>query len=208
MPARVPIPRPETIQHSPLEDVQGLLTGVFLCSFGITVLTHLGLITGQTAGLAVILSYLTGLSFGWWFFIVNLPFWWLAWRQMGRSFTLKSLACVTGLSLGTALMPAGISFSHVNPAIGAVLFGLTTGLGLLAAFRHGGSMGGLGVFALMVQDRFEIRAGYVQLAFDGVLFAIAALLFPGAVVAYSLLGAVVLNGLIAFNHRRDWYVAG
>ena len=36
---------------------------------------------------------------------------------------------------------------------------------------------------------------------------IAVFIFPASVVAYSLLGAVVLNGVIAFNHRRDRYVA-
>jgi len=47
----------------------------------------------------------------------------------------------------------------------------------------------------------------VQLAVDGVIFAAAFLLFPASIVLYSLLGAVVLNAIIAFNHRRDRYIA-
>jgi uncharacterized membrane-anchored protein YitT (DUF2179 family) len=86
------------------------------------------------------------------------------------------------------------------------MFGVVTGIGLLAIFRHKSSLGGLGVVAIWIQDRFGIRAGYIQLGFDAVLFAVAAFLFPLSVVMYSLLGAVVLNGLIAFNHRRDWYI--
>lgn len=197
----------DAVRHSPIEDAQGLVAGVFLCGVGITVLTHLGLITGQTAGVAVILAYLTGWSFGAWFFIVNLPFWWMAWTRMGRAFTLKSLACVTGLSLATELIPLGLAFEQVNPALGAAIFGVTTGLGLLAVFRHNGSLGGLGVMAIYVQDRTGFRAGYVQLIVDAVLFTVAAFLFPLSVVAYSLMGAVVLNGMIAFNHRRDRYIA-
>ena len=197
----------DATRHTPLEDAQGLVAGVFLCGVGITVLTHLGLITGQTAGVAVILAYLTGWPFGAWFFVVNLPFWWLAWRRMGPAFTFRSLACVTGLSVATTLIPKGFVLAEVNPALGAAIFGVTTGLGLLAVFRHNASLGGLGVLALIVQDRTGFRAGYVQLMVDAVLFAVAALLFPLSVVAYSLLGALVLNGMIAFNHRRDRYIA-
>ena len=39
-----------------------------------------------------------------------------------------------------------------------------------------------------------------------VLFAVAAWLLPADRVLWSLLGALILNAVIAFNHRRDWYV--
>jgi uncharacterized membrane-anchored protein YitT (DUF2179 family) len=47
----------------------------------------------------------------------------------------------------------------------------------------------------------------VQLIVDAMLFAVAYVLFDGRVVLYSLFGAVILNGVIAFNHRRDRYIA-
>jgi uncharacterized membrane-anchored protein YitT (DUF2179 family) len=74
-------------------------------------------------------------------------------------------------------------------------------------FRHNGSLGGLGVLALLVQDSTGFRAGYVQLIADGVIFAVALFLFPLATVGWSLLGALVLNMVIAINHRRDRYIA-
>jgi len=74
-------------------------------------------------------------------------------------------------------------------------------------FRHNGSLGGLGVLALTVQDRTGFRAGYVQLGFDAVLFSVALLVLPPLMVVWSVLGAVILNTIIAFNHRRDRYVA-
>lgn len=205
MPSPVPIAQ-STIKHTPLEDVQGLATGVVMCTMGLVILTHLGLITGQTAGLAVVISYLTGLSFGPVFFAINIPFYLFAVRAMGWEFTLKSLACVAVLSLATELVPMGFAIERLDPVLGAIMFGVVTGIGLLAIFRHKGSLGGLGVVALWIQDKYGIRAGYIQLGFDAVLFVAAAFLFPLSVVMYSLLGAVVLNALIAFNHRRDWYV--
>jgi len=198
---------PSAVRHTPLEDAQGLSAGVFLCAVGLTFLTQAGLVTGQTAGVAVILSYLTGWSFGLWFFVVNLPFWWLAWRRMGAEFTLKSLGCVAALSLAADLMPLGLAIERLDTALGAAIFGVITGVGLLAIFRHKGSLGGLGVLALWIQDTTGFRAGWVQLIFDGCLFVAAALIFPWPVVLWSLFGAAVLNVVIALNHRRDRYIA-
>lgn len=194
-------------KHTLVEDVQGIGLGVLLCSVAIHILTHLGLITGQTAGIAAIISYLSGWSFGAVFFAINIPFYLLAWRRLGPTFTVKSLISVSLLSVGTTLLPQGFQIGYIHPALGAVIFGGMTGLGLLALFRHGGSLGGLGVVALMVQDSTGFRAGYVQLIADAVIFGIAFFLFPLTVVLWSLLGAVVLNMIIAINHRRDRYIA-
>ncbi|RVV99831.1 YitT family protein [Mesobaculum littorinae] len=200
-------PPHDPLDHSLIDDVQGLALGIFMCGLGVHILTHVGLITGQTAGIAVILSYLTGWSFGSVFFVINLPFYLLAYRRLGLEFTVKSLISVTLLSLVTEYLPAGFEPGRITPALGAVTFGALVGLGLLAMFRHKGSLGGLGVVALMVQDTTGFRAGYVQLIADAVIFGVAFLLFDWQVVAWSLLGAVVLNLIIAINHRRDRYVA-
>ncbi len=198
---------PNSVEHTPLDDVQGLGIGIFLCGIGVHILTSAGLITGQTAGIAVIISYLSGWSFGVVFFIVNLPFYLLAYRRLGAEFTFKSLLSVTLLSVITSVLPIGWTVGDMAPGVAAVVFGTTVGIGLLAMFRHNGSLGGLGVVALLVQDTTGFKAGYVQLIADAVIFAIGFLLFPPTVILWSLLGAVVLNLTIAFNHRRDRYIA-
>ncbi|WP_425050707.1 YitT family protein [Psychromarinibacter sp. S121] len=198
---------PNSVEHTPLDDVQGLGIGIFLCGIGVHILTSAGLITGQTAGIAVIISYLSGWSFGVVFFIVNLPFYLLAYRRLGAEFTFKSLLSVTLLSVITSVLPMGWTVGDMAPGVAAVVFGTTVGIGLLAMFRHNGSLGGLGVVALLVQDTTGFKAGYVQLIADAVIFAIGFLLFPPTVILWSLLGAVVLNLTIAFNHRRDRYIA-
>ena len=196
-----------TTDHSVTDDVQGLSLGIFLCGIGIHVLTSVGLITGQTAGLAVIIAYLTGYSFGIVFFAINLPFYFIAYKRLGMEFTVKSLISVSLLSVVTELLPLGFVIQSLDPALGAVIFGSLVGLGLLAMFRHNGSLGGLGVIALLVQDTTGFKAGWVQLITDAIIFTVALFLFPATVVVYSLLGAVVLNLIITFNHRRDRYIA-
>ena len=194
-------------RHSLIEDIQGLGLGVFVCAIGLQVLTHVGLITGQTAGIAVIISYLTDWSFGAVFFVINLPFYWLAYRRLGPEFTLKSIISVTLLSLLTGFLPGHFAIARLDPWLGALIFGALTGLGLLGLFRHNGSLGGLGIVALIVQDRLGFRAGYVQLGADAAIFATALVLFDVPTVLLSLLGAAILNMVIAINHRRDRYVA-
>ncbi|WP_417258890.1 YitT family protein [Celeribacter sp.] len=206
MPSPIPLPI-DPPKHTALEDLQGFSISLVTTAIGLSFITQLGFITGQTAGLALVISYLTDWSFSWVFWIINIPFYALAWTQMGKEFTLKSIACVTSLSLLMEVVPNWMQFSHLNPLFGIVAFGVLTGYGLLGTFRHKGSLGGLGVVALYAQDRFGIRAGLVQLGFDAILFGVAFFLFAPERVLYSLLGALILNGVIAFNHRRDRYIA-
>lgn len=194
--------------HSALEDAQGIVFGSAMAALGIAILTHLGLVTGQTAGLAVLISYASGWAFAPVFFVVNLPFYWLGFRRFGLGFTVKTFLAVGLLSGFTWVAPGWISFARLDPVVGAVLFGLVSGAGLLALFRHGASLGGVGIVALWLQDRFGLRAGWVQLGFDAVLFAVAFWVLQDVwLVALSAVGALVVNLTIAINHRRDRYIA-
>ena len=194
-------------QHSPLEDAQGIAYGGLMAAFGIVILTHLGFVTGQTAGLAVLISYATGWSFGAVFFVINLPFYWIGWKRMGKVFVLKTFAAVGLLSVASIVLPRYVSCETLHPAVGAVLFGFVSGSALLALFRHGASLGGVGIVALYLQDKTGFRAGWTQILFDIAVFSVALLLRDVQTVAWSFLGALVTNVVIAFNHRRDRYIA-
>lgn len=194
------------LEHTLLEDAQAFLLGTAMCALGVQFLTHAGLITGQTAGLAVLASYLTGWSFGAVFFVVNLPFYLLAWFRMGPRFTVKSFVAVAMLSAVSELLPEVFVIGAIHPGVAAFLAGCTIGLGLIVLFRHGGSLGGVGVLALYLQDRIGFQAGWTQLIFDACLFAVAVFLLDPVLVGYSLAGSVVVNLIIAVNHRRDRYI--
>jgi uncharacterized membrane-anchored protein YitT (DUF2179 family) len=195
------------LEHSAAEDAQAFVLGAAMCALGIEFLRANGLVTGQTAGLAVLLSYVTPWSFGAVFLAVNLPFWALALWQMGLRFTVKSVIAVSLLALFSDLLPRVFEIGRVEPAVGAALAGGCIGLGLIVLFRHGASLGGVGVLALWLQERTGLRAGWTQLAFDACLFAAALAVLDPVLVVWSLLGAVAVNLIIAVNHRRDRYVA-
>lgn len=195
------------VRHSVIDDAQGIAYGSLMAAFGIVILTHLGFVTGQTAGLAVLISYMTGWSFGAVFFVINLPFYWFGYRRMGGVFVLKTFVAVGLLSLLAQYLPHWISFEALNPALGAVLFGFISGSALLALFRHGASLGGVGIMALYLQDKTGFKAGWTQLIFDACVFALALAVRDWRTVAWSALGALVINLVIALNHRRDRYIA-
>lgn len=197
----------DPVRHTLIDDAQGLAYGGVMAAFGIVILTHLGLVTGQTAGLAVLISYATGWGFGPVFFAINLPFYWFGYRRMGLAFVIKTFLAVALLSGLSVLLPQYVSFATLHPALGAVLFGFVSGSALLALFRHGASLGGVGIMALYLQDRTGFRAGWTQLAFDAVVFALALGLRDWRTVAWSALGALVVNLVITLNHRRDRYIA-
>ncbi len=198
---------PPSLSHSHLDDAQGLAYGSTMAAFGMMILTHLGLVTGQTAGLAVLISYATGWGFGPVFFAINLPFYWFGYRRMGLAFVVKTFIAVGAVSVLATLLPRVITFDHINPVFGALLFGLVSGSALLALFRHGASLGGVGIMALWLQDRTGLRAGISQLGFDVIVFALALLVRDAPLVAISAIGSLVVNLMIAMNHRRDRYIA-
>jgi uncharacterized membrane-anchored protein YitT (DUF2179 family) len=197
---------PEPTRHSPLENVFGLLTGVFVASLGIYLIQACGAVTGGTAGLSLLLSYATPLSFGVLFLLVNLPAFAVAAWQKGAGFTVRSLLCVAGVSLATKWQADVLALDGLDKTYGVVAGNLLAGTGLLILFRHGASLGGFNVFALLLQERVGLRAGYVQMALDVAVVVGSALVVRPGLVALSALGAVVVNLVIALNHRPGRYL--
>ena len=111
------------------------------------------------------------------------------------------------MSVISELFPYVLSIDMVHPAIGAVLGGILAGIGLISLFRHGATLGGIGIVALWLQDTRGFQAGNTQLIFDLFVFGLAFMILPFEVVIWSLLGAAILNMIMTINHRRDRYVA-
>lgn len=204
-PASAALPR---LAHRPQDDLQGLLTGTLFAALGIFLFQHAGLVPGGTVGLALLLHYATGLNVGAALFLVNLPFYVLAWVRLGRAFTLKTVASVGLLSLVAWMLPLGIDLQRVAPAVAAVLGGLLCGAGMLMLFRHGASLGGINVLVLHLQQKLGWPAGKVQMALDAAV-VLAGGLFAGGwrTLAYSILAVVALNLALVFNHKPGRYTA-
>lgn len=194
-------------RHAPWEDAFGMAVGVVMVGLALAIYEKLGMVTGGVAGMALVLHYATGLSVSLGFFVINLPFYILAILRMGWAFTLKTFAAVAVLTVIIRYQPLVLSFEEIDPYWGAILAGLLLGMGLLAMFRHRASLGGVGILALYVQDKFRWRAGWVQMAIDLSILASALWVTDLWLVALSVLSAIILNLVLAVNHREDRYVA-
>ncbi len=194
-------------RHSLFDDAQALLTGTLFVGLGLALFRHAGLMTGGTVGLAFLAHYATGAAFGPLFFVINLPFYALAWQRMGRRFTLKTLAAVTLLSLLSEALPHWLRLQQVAPWFAAVGGGLLVGAGFVILFRHRASLGGLNVLVLWLQERFGWRAGHVQMAIDTVILLASWPWIDAPRLALSVLAAAAMNFALAINHRPGRYMA-
>jgi uncharacterized membrane-anchored protein YitT (DUF2179 family) len=200
-----PSERPQRVPHSRFENMVALLIGTFAVSFGLYLLKEVGVATGGTAGIALLASYASGWSFGVWFVIVNVPFFALAIWRMGWRFTLKTLVAVVLVSLFSEVHPLLLEIRHLDPIYATILGSLLAGIGLIVLFRHQASLGGVNILALYLQQRRGWRAGYVQLVVDVLIVLAAFATLPVPMVLLSVVGAVILNMIIAMNHRPDRY---
>jgi uncharacterized membrane-anchored protein YitT (DUF2179 family) len=197
----------EVQRHSLFEDVSALITGTLLVSLGVALLGKAGLITGGTVGIAFLLHYVTGVSFGKLFFLINVPFYFLAVKKLGWTFTLKTFGAVFLLSAFSEMLPLVFKVEMLNPLYGATMGGLLAGVGLLVLFRHKASLGGINVLVLYLQERFGLRAGLMQLALDAGILLLSVSRISLASFAISLLGAAMLNMTLAINHKPGRYMA-
>jgi uncharacterized membrane-anchored protein YitT (DUF2179 family) len=195
------------LKHGLYEDIQALVTGTLFVSLGVVMFGHTGLLTGGTAGVAFLIHYATGWNFGLVFFVINLPFYGLAWKRMGKRFTLKTFAAVGLMAAFSNLVPQMVQFGELNPLFTAVFGGLLMGTGMLILFRHRSSLGGFNVLVLYLQERFGWRAGRIQMALDCAIVLCAFALTDWQHIALSVLGAVALNQTLATNHRAGRYMA-
>ncbi|WP_108125638.1 YitT family protein [Saccharospirillum mangrovi] len=194
-----------TTTHSVPEDALALVAGALFVSLGLLLFKHQGFLTGGTAGLALVLTKVLPFSFGQVFFVINLPFYWLAYSRMGGRFTLNTFVSVAAVSLLADNLSLVIELGRVNAIFAAIMGGFLIGTGMLVFFRHRSSLGGVGILALYVQERFGLSAGRLQMGVDVAIVCVGFFLVPLPVLALSILGALALNVVIALNHKPGRY---
>lgn len=199
-----PVEQPRTA-HTALEDVLAIVIGTLMVSFGVVMLRQVGTLTGGTAGMAFLAHYLTQVSFGTAFFIINLPFYYLSIRRMGWQFTLKTFSAVALVSVFSDLHPLFIHFDHLQPFYATLFGNVIMGIGFIVLFRHKASLGGVNILALFLQDKYGLRAGKLQMGVDCCIVLASLFVVSYEMLIASILGAVIVNLIIAMNHRPGRY---
>lgn len=193
-------------RHTFLEDAQAILTGSLIVSLGVVMYAHSMLALGGNSGLALLVQYVTGWNFAVVFSLINLPFYILAVMRMGWAFTVRTFIAVSLVSVLVRLTGQWVTFATLSPVYSSVVGSCLIGVGMLILFRHRTGLGGINILAMWVQEKFGWRAGYVQLGIDLVILGIAFFVLPPDNLALSVLGAVIVNMILALNHRPGRYM--
>ncbi|BAU98795.1 MULTISPECIES: YitT family protein [Aurantimicrobium] len=191
--------------HSLLDDIVGISASALLASVGVFLMDSGHVVTGGIAGLALLISYATPLSFSVVWILASIPFLPLAVWKKGWNFTLRSLVAIVLVSLFTQLTAMNLGPLDIDPLFGAVVGNVVASIGVLGLFRHRSSLGGFNVVALIAQEQYGWRAGYVQLVIDLAIVAGAFFVASPVIVLYSAVGAFVFNFILALNHREGRY---
>jgi len=194
-------------QHSKIEDALAMLIGTFMLSFAMTLLQQAGIMTGGTAGLSLLIHYITDIKFGVLFFLINIPFYYFAYKKMGLALVVKTFIAVALLAGFTEIIPHFFHLSDVNPIYATLFANVLMGVSFLILFRHRSSLGGINLLALYLQERFKIPAGKVQMGIDITILLTSLFFVDWKLILISILGAVVLNSIILLNHKNSRYVA-
>lgn len=197
----------QIIPHSAGEDIFGVLTGTFVAALGLYILEQAEAVSGGTAGIALLLSFGTPLSLAWLFILVNIPFFALALWRKSVKFTLKTVVSVSIVSGLIAICERYFPIPEMHPVFGVIAGHVLAGVGLLILFRHGSSIGGFNILAIIAQEQFNLRAGYVQMGLDISVILLALTVIAPQNVLLSATGAVIMNLILAFNHRPGRYRA-
>ncbi|WEK15087.1 MAG: YitT family protein [Candidatus Microbacterium phytovorans] len=193
-------------EHSVVEDVLGILTGTFVASFGLHLLHAAHAVTGGTAGLSLLLGYATPWPFWVLFAVINLPFAALAVWKKGWDFTIRTAVSIALVSAFAVVHQAFLPIVEIEPIYAVLAGNLLAGVGVLILFRHRSSVGGVHIIALLLQERLGIRAGWSLMVFDVLVIVAALLVVPWPIVLLSAAGAVLLNLVLALNHRPGRYL--
>ena len=116
--------------------------GALLVSFGLEIfLVPNNIIDGGIVGISIIMSYLTGIKLELFLLILNVPFLYLGYRQIGKKFVVTTLFGLSVLSLGTLFL-LNVPVPTENPLLASIFGGAFLGVGVGMVIRSGGSLDG------------------------------------------------------------------
>ncbi len=135
--------------------------------------------TGGTAGMAILLSYLTGMTIGTLMLAINLPILLCGWRMLGTAFAARSVLSIFLSSFFVDLFREYLVLEPLShETLLATLYGgIAIGVGIGLMLRGNASAGGTSTIARMVAARTNIKAGQFILACDVVIIISAGIVF-------------------------------
>ena len=182
----------------------GMTIGALLAALAIRVfLIPNELIDGGVIGISLILGRLYGNEYlSLYLLALNLPFLYLAWRYIRRSFVLHMLAAVVLFALFLSLLEKLPSFA-ADPLEAIVIGGAILGAGVGLIIRYGGCTDGTEILAILINRKQGYTVGQVVLFINIFIFAAYGWIFDDWHIALRSL----MTYIVAFK-MMDIVIAG
>jgi len=142
-------------------------------------------IDGGVMGISLLTQHQTGISLSLLIILLNLPFLMLGWRQISRTFSIKSITAITMLAIAVAVIPYPTITN--DKILVAVFGGFFLGAGIGLSIRGGAVIDGTEVLAIYLTRKISLTVGDLILIFNIVIFSVAAYLLSVEVALYSIL---------------------
>lgn len=169
----------------------GILVGAVLTAVGLEIfLVPNKVIDGGIVGVSIMLSHVTGISLGLFIFILNIPFFYLGYKQIGKTFAFSTVFGITALSIFTALFHPVPAFTD-DILLATVFGGMAVGVGVGLVIRYGGALDGTEILAILITKKTPFSVGEIIMFFNIFILGAAGFVFSWDRAMYSILAYVI-----------------
>ncbi|WP_208324109.1 YitT family protein [Paenisporosarcina antarctica] len=162
-----------------------IITGAIFMAMGIELfLVPNQLLDGGIVGISIILAHLTGVQLGLFIFLLNIPFFFIGYKQIGKTFALSTVLGITVLSISTYLLHPVARFTD-DLLLATVFGGIVLGIGVGLVIRYGGSLDGTEILAILFSTKSAFSVGEIIMFFNIMIFTVAGFVFTWEQAMYS-----------------------
>ncbi|BFT71271.1 YitT family protein [Paenibacillus sp. P36] len=173
-----------------------LFIGAALMAVGLEIfLVPNKIIDGGITGISIILSYLTHIQVGIFLTLLNLPFLFIGYKMIGKTFALSTLFAILVMSAGTALLHPVHELTN-DPLLAAVFGGIILGIGVGMVIRFGGSLDGTEIIAILISKKIPFSVGEVVMFFNVFILGSAGFVYSWDRAMYSLIAYFIAYKMI------------
>jgi len=150
---------------------------------------------GGIVGVSIILSHLSGLPTGIFIFFINLPFIYIGYKHIGKTFAMMSALGITILSAASMLLHHIHLFTS-DLLLATVFGGILLGVGVGLVIRYGGCLDGTEVMAILTNKKIPFSVGEIILIINLAIFGIAGFVFTWEQAMYSVIAYFIASKVI------------
>ena len=173
-----------------------LIIGSLIYSAGLEIfLVPNNIIDGGIVGISIMASYLTGIPFGAYMLVLNLPFLYLGYKQIGKTFAISTIISIIALSIFSEFLEPVPQITQ-DYFLAAIFGGIIAGAGVGLVIRQGGSLDGTEITAIILDRKTSFSVGEVVMFFNLFILGAAGFVFGWDKAMYSLVTYFIISKMI------------